>query len=406
MTWEVLPVDVIAALPALYLPRVFSRHLCAFVSPPRASLVSTVSSVSLREQCISILSTVIAKLTCAILTLLSAEGGFLHGAITGAANGVILSKKILEILLATWDSDDAVIASFFSLLDSGARIMSRRHHPKRFNPTKIDAEESELTTFDRVWRKKTSTRKGGTLQWNDPDKSVPLKHETSGGLVTSLIARPKFMKIVYNCPSSCSASSLAFWVSAKVYAIACNLFFAILTFVFAVGECQTFLAGTTLGAYAGAVVGLKSKSSFLHGAAVGAIMGCLLSIEIFRKSLLLWDSDDWAIDSFIHFIQTGSNILNERIERFSSTTICSNGLSMLKIQNKRLANKNFVDTLWNGPSCPICLQDFQLGEMVCSLPGCRHTFHPRCIGQWFIGHSSCPLCRKIPFLVENVDCAC
>ncbi|KAG6776617.1 hypothetical protein POTOM_020138 [Populus tomentosa] len=272
---------------------------------PRASLVSTVSSVSLREQCISILSTVIAKLTCAILTLLSAEvgatlgvligafaglkteKGFLHGAITGAANGVILSKKILEILLATWDSDDAVIASFFSLVSVMASI-----------------------------------------------------------------------------------------------------------------------AGTTLGAYAGAVVGLKSKSSFLHGAAVGAIMGCLLSIEIFRKSLLLWDSDDWAIDSFIHFIQTGSNILNERIERLSSTTICSNGLSMLKIQNKRLANKNFVDTLWNGPSCPICLQDFQLGEMVCSLPGCRHTFHPRCIGQWFIGHSSCPLCRKIPFLVENVDCAC
>ncbi|KAL3593022.1 hypothetical protein D5086_011662 [Populus alba] len=176
---------------------------CACPPPPpapRASLVSTVSSVSLREQCISILSTVIAKLTCAILTLLSAEvgatlgvligafaglkteKGFLHGAITGAANGVILSKKILEILLATWDSDDAVIASFFSLVSVMASI-----------------------------------------------------------------------------------------------------------------------AGTTLGAYAGAVVGLKSKSSFLHGAAVGAIMGCLLSIEIFRKSLLLWDSDDWAIDSFIHF---------------------------------------------------------------------------------------------------------
>jgi hypothetical protein len=63
----------------------------------------------------------------------------------------------------------------------------------------------------------------------------------SGGLVTSLIARHKLMKIVYNCPSSCSASSLAFWVSAKVYAIACKLFCAILTFVFAVGECQTFL---------------------------------------------------------------------------------------------------------------------------------------------------------------------
>ncbi|XP_011003083.1 PREDICTED: NEP1-interacting protein 1-like [Populus euphratica] len=139
--------------------------VCACPPPPptpRSSLASIVSSVSLREPCISMLSTIIAKLTCAILTLLSAEvgailgvligafaglkteKGFLHGAITGAANGVILSKKILEILLATWDSNDTVIACFFSLLDSVAYIMSGRYHPQRFNPTKIDEEESEV----------------------------------------------------------------------------------------------------------------------------------------------------------------------------------------------------------------------------------------------------------------------
>ncbi|KAB5557720.1 hypothetical protein DKX38_008629 [Salix brachista] len=201
-------------------------------------------------------------------------------------------------------------------------------------------------------------------------------------------------------PSSCSASSLAFWVSA----VSCKLSCAILTFVFTV-ELSLFIAGTTLGAYAGAVVGLKSKSSFLRGAAVGAIMGCILSVEIFRKSFVLWDSDDWATGCFVHFIQTGSNILNERIERLSSVTICSSGSSILKIPNKILANRNLVDTLWYGPSCPICLQDFHLGEMFCSLPRCRHTFHPHCIGQWFIEHISCPLCRTIPCLVENVDSA-
>uniref|UniRef100_A0A6N2LNH8 RING-type domain-containing protein n=1 Tax=Salix viminalis TaxID=40686 RepID=A0A6N2LNH8_SALVM len=206
------------------------------------------------------------------------------------------------------------------------------------------------------------------------------------------------MKIVNDCPSSCSASSLAFWVSVKVSAVSCKLSCAILTFVFTV-------AGTTLGACAGAVVGLKSKSSLLRGAAVGAIMGCILSVEIFRKSFALWDSDDWATGCFVHFIQTGSNILNERIERLSSATICSNGSSTLKIPNKILASRNLVDTLWYGPSCPICLQDFHLGEMFCSLPRCRHTFHPHCIGQWFIEHISCPLCRTIPCFVENVDSA-
>uniref|UniRef100_B9GQ79 RING-type domain-containing protein n=1 Tax=Populus trichocarpa TaxID=3694 RepID=B9GQ79_POPTR len=156
-----------------------------------------------------------------------------------------------------------------------------------------------------------------------------------------------------------------------------------------------------MGAYCGAMVGLNSMSSMLYG----AITGCILSIEVLRKSFVLWDSDDWAIVFFIHFVETDSIILNERIERLSShSTVCRNGKSMLKIPNKRFTGKNIVDTLWNGPTCSICLQDFQKGEMVGSLPPCRHIFHPSCISQWFIGHSSCLLCRKTPFMLEKVDC--
>ncbi|KAJ6708686.1 hypothetical protein OIU74_009906 [Salix koriyanagi] len=108
------------------------------------------------------------------------------------------------------------------------------------------------------------------------------------------------MKIVYKCPLSCAAASsaaasFAFLVSSTVSAIACKLFCAILTFEFA-------LVGTILGAYCGAMVGLKSKSSFLHGAKVGAIMGCVLSIEFLRKAFSLWDSDDCAIGIFIHLV--------------------------------------------------------------------------------------------------------
>jgi hypothetical protein len=53
-----------------------------------------------------------------------------------------------------------------------------------------------------------------------------------------------------------------------------------------------------MGAYCGAMVGLNSMSSLLHG----AITGCILSIEVLRKSFVLWDSDDWAIVFFIHFV--------------------------------------------------------------------------------------------------------
>ncbi|CAK7346123.1 unnamed protein product [Dovyalis caffra] len=172
---------------------------------------------------------------------LPTKKGILHGAIAGAASGVILSKEILNLLLAMWDSDNTAMTCFFSLVG----VVHASMQPTR-NPF--------------------------------------------GGLVT-LIARHQLMKIENKFPSSCSASSLAFWVSA----IACKLSCAILTFVFAV-------VGTTLGAYSGAVVGLKSKSSLLHGITVGAVMGCVLSVEILRKSFVLWDSDDWATGCFIHFV--------------------------------------------------------------------------------------------------------
>ncbi|CAK7324800.1 unnamed protein product [Dovyalis caffra] len=77
---------------------------------------------------------------------LRTKKGILHGAIAGAASGVILSKEILNLLLAMWDSDNTAMTCFFSLLDSISRLMSRRPLPQRFNPTKIVGEEKEVFT--------------------------------------------------------------------------------------------------------------------------------------------------------------------------------------------------------------------------------------------------------------------
>ncbi|XP_015596259.1 E3 ubiquitin-protein ligase RNF181 [Cephus cinctus] len=42
--------------------------------------------------------------------------------------------------------------------------------------------------------------------------------------------------------------------------------------------------------------------------------------------------------------------------------------------------------------CPVCLKEFEIGNLVKTLP-CRHTFHKECIVPWLEKTNSCPLCR-------------
>ncbi|KAG0532572.1 hypothetical protein BDA96_04G118700 [Sorghum bicolor] len=45
-------------------------------------------------------------------------------------------------------------------------------------------------------------------------------------------------------------------------------------------------------------------------------------------------------------------------------------------------------------TCAVCLEDLRGGEMVRSLPECRHLFHVGCIDAWLQMHVTCPLCRS------------
>ena len=53
------------------------------------------------------------------------------------------------------------------------------------------------------------------------------------------------------------------------------------------------------------------------------------------------------------------------------------------------------DTSLIESACPICLDNFQIGEYYRELD-CTHCFHKKCIDKWFKkDHSECPMCRKI-----------
>jgi hypothetical protein len=44
-------------------------------------------------------------------------------------------------------------------------------------------------------------------------------------------------------------------------------------------------------------------------------------------------------------------------------------------------------------SCSICLTDFSNLKEVIEMPKCMHSYHAKCILEWFNEHNNCPYCR-------------
>ncbi|CAM9320525.1 unnamed protein product [Heterosigma akashiwo] len=44
------------------------------------------------------------------------------------------------------------------------------------------------------------------------------------------------------------------------------------------------------------------------------------------------------------------------------------------------------------PTCPICLNEYENGEELRSLP-CKHSFHKKCVDEWLLVNATCPNCR-------------
>ncbi|KAL1215594.1 NEP1-interacting protein 1 [Cardamine amara subsp. amara] len=201
-----------------------------------------------------------------------------------------------------------------------------------------------------------------------------------------------------------------------VSAVLGTILSAILTFFFA-------LVGTLLGALTGALIGQETESGFIRGAAIGAISGAVFSIEVFESSLVLWKSNESRFGCLLYLIDVivsliSGRLVRERIgpamlsavqsqmgavdatfEELSSIfdTGGSKGLTgdlVDKIPKIKITGKNNLDASGNKDSCSVCLQDFQLGETVRSLPHCHHMFHLPCIDKWLLKHGSCPMCRR------------
>ncbi|GMH06583.1 hypothetical protein Nepgr_008423 [Nepenthes gracilis] len=200
-----------------------------------------------------------------------------------------------------------------------------------------------------------------------------------------------------------------------ISAIVGNLFSAIVTCCFA-------FVGTLLGALTGAVIGQETECGFIRGATIGAISGAVFSLEVFESSVVLWRTDESGIGCLLYLIDVIASLLSGRLVRemiepamlsavqsqigtiestFEEVTNIfdtggAKGLpyDLVEMIPKIKITDNDVEGMGEKVSCSVCLQDFQIGETVRSLPDCHHMFHLPCIDKWLLRRSSCPLCRR------------
>lgn len=70
-------------------------------------------------------------------------------------------------------------------------------------------------------------------------------------------------------------------------------------------------------------------------------------------------------------------------------------LSKKEVSQMETVKWSADEELGEQASCCICLENFEEGESLVVMPcSGRHTFHPECIKNWLLNHSTkCPLCK-------------
>ncbi|KAK9055538.1 hypothetical protein SSX86_026622 [Deinandra increscens subsp. villosa] len=48
-------------------------------------------------------------------------------------------------------------------------------------------------------------------------------------------------------------------------------------------------------------------------------------------------------------------------------------------------------------TCAICLEEYEVDDMIGTLLECKHNYHEKCIKKWVNNHDLCPICRSIVF---------
>ena len=142
---------------------------------------------------------------------------------------------------------------------------------------------------------------------------------------------------------------------------------------------------------------------------LGRASGLVSVMSLWVCELYLWTSGDAGSPTrsvMLSLVSTNVLAFLVRIVTATALAVSAQDPAVLAEARRRGLTKWDIDLLptqvfssradCSSRDCSICLCDFDLGEMVMSLP-CEgdHSFHAICIRQWLECQNSCPLCQRM-----------
>ncbi|XP_018730918.2 NEP1-interacting protein 1 [Eucalyptus grandis] len=201
------------------------------------------------------------------------------------------------------------------------------------------------------------------------------------------------------------------WCCDGASAIIFTVFYAVSVFFLAI-------VGSTLGAFVGVLIGVKSQNNLFSSVVNGAIAGSMFLTYAFRMSISFWLSDECLLSNILQWIDSTTELDDgELVQQLSNSLTPSrleqtpahpeNTINEIMVDHAKESKHSFdrirsiditedhlMDSSGNINSCSICLQDFECEDVAWRLPNCCHLFHLHCIDKWISTQRSCPLCRS------------
>ncbi|XP_013584475.1 PREDICTED: NEP1-interacting protein-like 2 isoform X1 [Brassica oleracea var. oleracea] len=168
-----------------------------------------------------------------------------------------------------------------------------------------------------------------------------------------------------------------------------------------------------VAAIAGATEGHTTDIGFIRGGLLGVVAGVITAVQLFGL-MLHGDQSLSKVNALMRRIMNGKAIMGlvrPAVLKAYQWQIMGLDTSYLEIsdmyhydQEPKVLSVNSIKDIptfyfscsgdhQTTSSCSICLQDWEEGQVGRKLERCGHTFHMKCIDEWFLRQVSCPICR-------------